>query len=248
MMRLTDMGSMSLAIRRRGFAGRVPVWLAGLLAVLLLVSSGVAYRLGAAHVEDVPPLALPRPLSDIPLKIGNLVGRDVELLPSVVDYMKTHFADDYIFRRYSCTEKSIEANLYVVYCASRPAGIVGHRPRVCYPGIGWVWDETVKSQVVLEAGRQIPCLLHRFHRPEDYRSIVVLSLYVLDGRITLDEDEFSSLWGRRPNLEGDPTRYVAQIQVSSALEQSARTVLGQLADTILAFLPGSGGQDQAGGE
>ena len=244
----TNVHCLGSAVRRRRCAGRVPVWLAGVIAALLLVSSGVAYRLGAAHVEDIPAVTLPRPLKDIPLQIGDLIGRDLEIPATTREYMENNFADDYISRRYAAEKETIWADVYVVYCSSQPAGLLGHRPRVCYPGNGWIWDETSESQLVLESGRQMPCLVHRFHRPApDYRNVVVLSFYVLNGSVTLDEDGFSGFWGRRLNLAGNPARYVAQVQVSSVLEQSARTVLGKLGDTILAFLPQSDKDDGAGG-
>ena len=235
------------ALQRRRCAGRISVWLAGVIAVLLLVSSGVAYRFGAAHVEDIPVVTLPRPLKDIPLQIGDLTGRDLEIPTTTEEYMRSNFADDYISRRYASEKENTWADIYVVYCSSQPAGLLGHRPRVCYPGNGWIWDETWESQVVARSGRQFPCLVHRFHRPApDYRNIVVLSFYVVNGGVTLKEKEFSGFWGRRPNLAGDPARYVAQIQVSSVLEQSARMVLVELADTVLAFLPEAGKDDRTG--
>ncbi len=66
----------------------------------------------------------------------------------------------------------------------------------------------------------------------------MLNFYVLNGQITLNERDFSGFWGRRPNLSGDPARYVAQVQISSTLEHSARSAAAEMADTLLAFLPG----------
>ena len=64
----------------------------------------------------------------------------------------------------------------------------------------------------------------------------MLSFYVLNGQITLSEDKFSGPWGRRPNLAGDWARYVAQVQISSMFEASARTAAAALVDTVLTFL------------
>ena len=66
---------------------------------------------------------------------------------------------------------------------------------------------------------------------------MVLSFYILNGQITVSENDFSSLVGRLPNVSGDPARYVAQVQVSSTYEHSIRTAAAQMADIILAFLP-----------
>jgi hypothetical protein len=152
--------------------------------------------------------------------------------------MRRNFADDYISRRYVNAREGLWADLYLVYCSSHPGGILGHQPLVCFPNNGWIHDETTSSQIVSRSGRPISCLVHRFHKPSPaYQQMVVLNFYILNGQITLSEREFSSPWGRRPNLSGDPARYVAQIEISSNLESSARAAAAQMADILLAFLP-----------
>ncbi|NLH43213.1 MAG: hypothetical protein GX448_15340, partial [Planctomycetes bacterium] len=56
------------------------------------------------------------------------------------------------------------------------------------------------------------------------------------------EKEFSGLFGRTPNLAGDPARYVAQVQISSTTEQACRALASDIADTIFAYLPDSSGR------
>ena len=120
-----------------------------------------------------------------------------------------------------------------VYCASKPAGILGHQPRVCFPAHGWIHDDTTRSELDLRSGRRIECLIHRFHKPAPaYREVFVLSFWVLNGQITLSEDEFSGFFGRRPNVSGDPARYVAQVQISSTLEHSARSAASDLVEIV----------------
>jgi hypothetical protein len=70
-----------------------------------------------------------------------------------------------------------------------------------------------------------------------YEQIVVLNFYILNGQITTEEKDFSGLLDRRPNIAGDPARYVAQVQISSVLENSIRTTAKEMADVILDFLP-----------
>ncbi len=225
---------------RRGARGDTPVWFAGVIAVLLLVIAGVAYRAAAARVlgKDLAPVRLPIPLAQLPLEVDGWKGQDVPIAETIQEYMRQNFADDYINRRYVQRVSSLWADVYVVYCSSKPGGILGHRPGVCYPNNGWIHDGTEPSQIISHSGRPINCLIHRFHRPAPSgQGIVVLSFYVLNGQITLSEDKFSGFWGRRPNLTGDWARYVAQVQVSSEFENSARTAAAQLADTILLFLP-----------
>ncbi len=237
---------------RRRAARRVstPVWLAGALAVLLLVGAGVAYRVMAVSVESIEstPMRLPVPLSAVPLRLDGWAGQDSDLSPSIVDYMKKNFADDYMNRHYENVAQRLSVGVYVVYCSSHPSGILGHKPRVCYPGNGWIWDETVPSEFVSRSGRRIACLLHRFHKPAPaYQQVYVLNFYVLNGQITLSEDDFSGFFDRRPNLSGNPARYVAQVQISSLMEQATRVAAADFADAILALLPDEQGRVQAAG-
>jgi hypothetical protein len=78
-----------------------------------------------------------------------------------------------------------------------------------------------------------------------YEQIVVLNFYILNGRITADEKDFSGLLDRKPNIAGDPARYVAQVQISSVLENSIRTAAKDMADVILDFLPDKDGKVRA---
>jgi hypothetical protein len=74
---------------------------------------------------------------------------------------------------------------------------------------------------------------------------VVLNFYILNGQITAEEDDFSGPLGRRPNITGDPARYVAQVQISSVLENSVRTIAKGMTDLVLDFLPGQNGKVRA---
>jgi len=133
-----------------------------------------------------------------------------------------------------------------VYCSSRPGGILGHRPRVCYPGGGWIHDGTEPSQFISTSGKQIPCLIHRFHKPAPtYDQKVVLNFYILNGQITTNESDFSGIFGRRPNIAGDPARYVAQVQISSVLENSIREAAKDMTDLILDYFPDENGEVRA---
>jgi hypothetical protein len=229
------------SLSRRRSRGGTPVWFSAVVAVVLLVTAGVAYRAMAARLygDALTPVKLPVPLEQIPGQIGGWVGQDRPIPENIVAYMKQNFADDYVSRRYVNAKEGVWADLYVVYCSSRPGAILGHQPRVCFPGNGWIHDETASSQFVSSSGRPVDCLVHRFHKSaRAYQQIVVLNFYVLNGQITLNERDFSGFWGRRPNLSGDPARYVAQVQISSDFESSAHAAAAEMADVLLAFLPG----------
>jgi len=224
--------------------GAALVWLFWILAIVLLISAGITYRVLASHLELTADTAirLPAPLSAFPTKIGNWVGSDLLIPSTTKEYMERNFADDFLSRRYVNTAANIWTDVYVVYCSSRPGGILGHQPRVCYPAHGWIHDSTDPSQFTSQTGRQVLCLIHRFHKPAPvYEQIVVLNFYILNGQITTEEKDFSGLLGRRPNIAGDLARYVAQVQISSVLENSIRAAAEEMADLILDFLPDKNG-------
>ena len=211
-----------------------------LVAILMLVCSGAVYRVLAARFEFIvgKGAKLAVSLSNFPLKVGSWTGEDLQIRTTTREYMERNFADDFFSRRYINKETKSWADVYVVYCSSRIAGILGHRPRICYSGAGWVHDGTDESSVVTAAGRKVPCLIHRFHMPgPQYRETVVLSFYIVGGAITIRENDFSDLFGRLPNIGGDPARYVAQVQINSAVESSVRSAARDIIDTVLVFFP-----------
>ncbi len=78
---------------------------------------------------------------------------------------------------------------------------------------------------------------------------VVLNFYVLNGKLTAEEKDFSGLFsgllGLRINIAGDPARYVAQVQISSVLENSVRMMAKDVVDLILDYLPDQNGKVRA---
>jgi hypothetical protein len=242
--KLTRHRSLSLAYKA---SGRIPLWSIWILAIVLLVSAGMAYRILASGLERVigKTIKLPVPLSSFPLQIGNWVGKDLSIPNTTKEYMEKNFADDYFSKQYDNSVTKARVNVYVVYCSSRPGGILGHRPRKCYDGYGWIHDGTETEQFISRAGQKIPYLIHRFHKPEMTDQAVVLNFYVLNGKLTADEKDFSgSLW-RRPNIAGDLAQYVAQVQISSVLESSVRMMAKDVADLILDYLPDQNGKVRA---
>jgi hypothetical protein len=231
-------------------AGRTSAGLIWVLAVVMLISAGITYRVLASYLKLATDtsIKLPVPLSVFPTKIGNWVGSDLPIPSTTKEYMEQNFADDFFSRRYVNTTANAWADVYVVYCSSKPGGIVGHKPQVCYPAHGWLNDSTESSLFTSRTGQQINCLIHRFHKPAPaYDQTVVLNFYILNGRITANENDFSGPLGRRPNIAGDPARYVAQVQISSVLENSIRIVAEDMTDLILDFLPDANGTVRATG-
>lgn len=214
----------------------------------MLITAGFAYRAATARMPNaaVAAVQLPVPLRQFPTQVASWAGSDLPIPETTADYMRQNFADDFISRRYVNASQGQWADVYIVYCSSRPGGILGHQPRVCFPAHGWIHDGTVTSEITSSSGRPISCLIHRFRKPApSFQEIVVLSFYILNGQITLSENDFSGPLGRRPNVSGDPARYVAQVQVSSVYENSVRTAGAQMADIILSFLPDQNGHQGA---
>jgi hypothetical protein len=221
------------------------VWI---IAVLLLVSVGIAYRIPAHRLKLLgeEPVMLSVPLSNFPKQIGNWAGSDMNIPPTTREYMERNFADDFFSRRYVNSVEKIWADIYVVYCSSRPGGMLGHRPGVCYPGNGWLQETTEESQFTSRSGRQIECLMQKFRKPApSLDEVVVLSFYVRNGQITTKESDFSGLFGHKPNMSKDPSRYVAQVQISSVMESSDRKAAREITDLVLDFLPDENGKVRA---
>ena len=224
--------------------GKVLVFLVWIFAFLLLVSSGITYRVLASHLKLVvdTPVELPVSLSAFPKKIGDWVGKDVQIPPNIVRAAK----NDAFLNRFFINEVSNQwANIYIAYTA-HPRTMLGHRPQICYVAGGWVHEDTKLTNVTSSTGREVPCLLHRFRRPSpETEETVVLNFYIVNGRITSDERVFSGVGFRTPNIDGDPARYVAQVQISSVFENSVRSAARDITEQVLDFFPDENGKVRA---
>ncbi|MBN2182925.1 MAG: EpsI family protein [Sedimentisphaerales bacterium] len=221
------------------------MWFACILAIFLLVSSGIAYRCLAAFITGTV-IELPLPLSTIPSRIGNWTGMELSIPTTTREYMERNFTDDFISRRYINNKNQEWADIYIVYCASRPGGMLGHQPRVCYPGNGWIHDSTDISHFLTREGKKIPCLIHKFHKPPPtYDQTIVLNFYVVNGKLATNQRGFSGFLSRRFNITRNPARYVAQIQISSISEKSIRNAATDITDLILDLLPDENGVVEA---
>jgi len=236
---------MELSASAHRVTGKTPTGLVWLVAVLLLVSAGLAYRSLASRLDLVAgSITLPVSLDAYPKRIEQWVGEDV---PIPLDIQQVAGNDAFVNRLYKNRTSNEWVNVYISY-TSHPRTMLGHRPRVCYVGGGWIHDGTESDQFTPRTGRKVSCLIHRFHRPApDYEETVVLNFYIVNGRLTSDERVFSGVGFRTPNIDGDPARYVAQVQISSAFENSVREAAQDMVELILEFLPDENGQVRAVG-
>ena len=206
------------------------------LAVVLLVVAGAGYQLVAVKMNmfATTPIKLEVPLSEFPIRIGQWVGRDVPISENI---QRVAGNDDFLSRLYVNESSDQWVNIYIAYTA-RPRSMLGHRPQVCYPANGWIHENTEHIQLVSNSGQKIKCLLHNFQKSTaGSEEIVVLNYYIVNGRLTDDESVFSGYGWRTPNVEGNAARYVAQIQISSVLENSVQAAAKDMTELILNFCP-----------
>jgi hypothetical protein len=225
-------------------SGKIPVFFVWFTAVLLLVLSGITYRVLAFRLNLVvsTPVELPVPLSAFPKQIGLWSGKDV---PIPTNIQRAARNDAFLNRLFINKSSNEWANVYIAYTA-HPRTMLGHRPQICYVAGGWVHDSTSQTNVTSSKGRKFPCLLHRFHRPyPETEETVVLNFYIVNGQLTSDEGVFSGVGWRTPNINGDPARYVAQVQISSVLENSIRSAAKDIVEVILDFFPDENGHVRA---
>ena len=212
-----------------------------LLALVLMIMSGVAYRILASHLKIITdtPIELPVPLNAFPFEINEWMGKDVPLPQNVLNAAAN---DDYLNRLYINDATEHWANIYVAYTA-RPRTMMGHRPDICYPGRGWIKESVEQTEFVSSSGDTVKCLLFCFRQPEPSREVnVVLNYYIINGQIMADDSAFiSGLSWRTPNIAGDPARYVTQIQISSILESSVRELAIDIADQLKKYFPDKDG-------
>jgi EpsI family protein len=235
-------GMKNISLWKRFAGGNLPIWNASLLAIGLLLAAGISYRtLMSFTTNNV--INLPVALSNLPLEIGNWRGSELEIPAITREYMEKNFADDYISRRYINNQSGTWADIYVVYCSSRPGAMVAHQPLICYPGNGWIHDSTNKTQFTIQNGRNIDCQIHRFHKPApaSYQT-VVLNFFIVNGNPTDNQKDFNRIIGRNFNFTRNPARYAAQVQISSISESAIVSAAADMTQTILNFLPNQDGK------
>lgn len=211
-----------------------------LVGIVLLVMSGVGYRFLQAELLLVAetPIKLKVPLSNFPMQVGTWAGKDIPI-PAAIQRVAGN--DDFISRGYVNLETGQWVNLYVAFSA-RPRTMLGHRPQICYPASGWQHRSTEHIQITRTSGLIAPCLLHRFAMPAPrHDKTVVLNYYILNGVITDTESGFSGVSDRSPEIQGRLANYVAQVQLSSELENSLRDAAEEFTDFILEYFPDAEG-------
>ena len=205
-------------------------------AILILLGSRSLYHFFEVCLQTQSSHYIsPRILLDqFPYTIGSWEGVDVSISETV---LKVAANDDYLSRLYVDSVRRLQATVYVAY-TTEPRRMLGHRPRICYVGSGWVHDSTKELAFELSDGLKIPCLVHRFHKGGlDYQDIVVLNYYIVNGSVTSDHKKFSGLRWRRPRVSRGSIDYVAQVQISSVSEAALESLAREFTQDILRHFP-----------
>lgn len=237
-------GSRRIHILGRNYAYQKFGWYNWLIAAGILILGGTAYRMSASRLDTVTirPIVLPVPLNNFPTEINGWIGRDIPIAEHI---QRVAGNDDFLNRLFIHEFTNQWVSVYVAYSA-HPRTMLGHRPQVCYVAGGWVHERTIESEFVSSNGQVTPCRLHRFSKPgfatKEDEEIVVLNFYILNGQVTSDESNFSGLSWRTPNIAGDPARYVAQVQISSTLENSVRNAAKEMTSRIMDFFRNENGK------
>jgi hypothetical protein len=219
-------------------------WLTIVVALVVLCVTGAIYRLVVSEMKIAvnTHIRLPLSLSTIPQQIGTWTGTDIPISETIQEVAGN---DDFLNRVYIDKQTNQSANIYLGYSA-RPRTMVGHKPSVCYPANGWIYEEHRVSEFVSSGGRRISCVINKFHKPlPEIREVFVLNYYIINGRITIKEEDFSGFGWRTPNINGNLALYAAQIQISSTSEKSSLDLAEDITDSLLAFLPDESGHVKA---
>ncbi len=232
---------------RRGVA-----LVAALTALGMLVAAGLAHRwllarISASVEQQLPPAA---PLATIPLEFGSWRGEDTPLDESVARVVQ--FDDEYLQRRYVNPSTGRSVGLFVGY-VGRPRVHLGHRPDVCFAAHGM--EQTAASELKLpDAGRDpAAVVLYEFHSEGLVEQrVLVLAMYLINGRFSADPDSFRRYNARGAGLLGERRAYLARVQLSmnagadrDADVAALHDLAGQLLPALRRVLPYMGEESSA---
>lgn len=205
-----------------------PVIWAALVASLLMLISGVGFRVLAAQLAapGASPSVSSAALELLPLQIGAWTGQDKPLDEAIVRATDT---DAHVSRTYAKPGMSGNVWLYVA-CGVNARDLMPHRPEVCYTGNGWRLDDRRFEELPLADGTKLPCNVFQFTRGSMSKErIMVLYYYIVDGQYSHDVSLLRSKAWRGSGT----VRYVAQVQM--AMPISSNMALDATARTISAF-------------
>jgi hypothetical protein len=169
------------------------------------------FALGLSHRVLAWRLAVPRTtvmiapdlLEQLPMQIGDWVGKDVPLDEAIVRRTDT---DAHVNRQYSRGAECVSA---YVGCGVRTRDLMVHRPEVCYIGAGWTRTARHARELPLSDGTTLPCMIFEFSRGIlETTRITVLYYYIVDGQYCRNLSDWEyRFWN---------VGYVAQVHIAAS--------------------------------
>lgn len=204
-----------------------------LLAVLIFSGGFINWfeQRGEAFAER-------RPLSEIPLKLGDWRqrGNEIRFDEQTESVLR---ATDYTMREYISNNNRL-ANLYIGYYASQRAGATYHSPQNCLPGSGWVMKQPELVEIKTPKGKTFTA--NKFIVESGAYKEVLIYWYQGRGRSTASEysDKINTVWDSilRRRSDGAMVRVMTAI-VGSETEatEAAIDLAAQTASNLSEFVP-----------
>lgn len=206
-------------------AGHKSVYIAAIVAGVVVLVYGFGYRLLAARLDgpvNTTPVSQ-ETMDRLPMEIGAWVGQDTPMDERIIRATDT---DAHVSRRYS-RQGSFESISLWIASGVRARDLMPHRPEVCYTGAGWTLTRRRVMELPLPGDAVLPCNVMQFSRGMlNTESVMVLYYYLVDGQYSADV----SLLRSKAWRGGSPVGYVAQVQVIAPVST------GMTVDTVIKTL------------
>lgn len=183
------------------------------LLCLMILTTGLAAQAAVEQLSRTERPGLLRPLTSIPLALGDWTGRDEPMDPDVVDRAQT---TEYVNRIYESRQQpGLFVRLWINY--SREGTNLRHSPEVCLPSTGWTKIESQTQQLAVPTGANA--------------SLVVTRLAYSRGELVEHVGFWYYIFG-----EGALENYVRRLPITSR-SSHGRTTRGSSL-TVEVFYPG----------
>jgi EpsI family protein len=205
----------------------VPVVLVGLSVVL---AQQIKFR------EKVP---MKQAFTSFPERVAEWRGvrREMEKV-----YLDELLPTDYVLMDYSDGRGGL-INLYSVYYASQSKGDSTHSPDNCLPGDGWIFEDSGRVNVAIDAGRSVD--VNRAVIEKSGRRQVVYYWFLQRGRVLhyISELKVYAFWDALTMKRTDGALVRVSVPVSeresvAEADSRLRRFIGEIVPVLDRFIPG----------
>lgn len=216
----------------------------GILLVAAILGEVYFRWLVKAGIDEVVPLN--KPLSSIPVQLGDWRGLDVTIAPDVLLVIN---AEDVLQRTYYLGKEQ-QLAVYIAYFAGI-RGMAPHRPDVCRPGAGWknISSEVVALEVPGFGGG--PLQVHKDLYEKQFEKQVVIWWEYVHGKNIANRTLQRLQWAL-PSFLGGKGGSILQVQISlgfrDSMEESMHRVIdfmSHLGPHVQKVLPVEGTTEEA---